>query len=447
MKAALADIEKGKVAPVYLIYGDEDFLVRDALDRVINLLLPEGDSGLHLFYLDGENDLAERICEALLAPPLIPGRKVVVVRNTRLFHSRASTPQLIAKAVEDMDSDPLQTVKNFVSAMRMAGWALDDLRDSGWKKISDREWKKISDASEGDRAKWLPRMIELCDQYGVDPGTHGEKNEKELEAVLRRGIPENNCLVLTAASADRRKSLFKAVSETGIVLHFSRVKSEARQRDIAVEVSREILSKEGKGFAAGAFSALGRKTGFDPEKTISEVRKLVAFAGDKTYIDESDVEAVIEKSRENSVFSLASLIMEKKTGETLAVLRDLLDKGVHYLMILSVIIREMRLLLQARILIDAGKPASFDSGMPFDRFQRTVFTQITERSQSGGPEGDLGGLHPYVVYQLMKNCVRFSTKELISILDRLLETDIAMKTTGRDPQLLLERLVLDLCRA
>jgi len=72
LKTILGDIGRGKTAPCYLIYGDEDYLVEDAMNRIIDGILPPGQKDLNLFHLEGEDEDIDAICNSLLTPPLIP---------------------------------------------------------------------------------------------------------------------------------------------------------------------------------------------------------------------------------------------------------------------------------------------------------------------------------------------------------------------------------------
>jgi DNA polymerase III delta subunit len=50
-----------------------------------------------------------------------------------------------------------------------------------------------------------------------------------------------------------------------------------------------------------------------------------------------------------------------------------------------------------------------------------------------------------VVFNALRNSTRFSYGELMGHLERVLAVDSAMKSTGQDPRLLLERLLIEIC--
>ena len=53
--------------------------------------------------------------------------------------------------------------------------------------------------------------------------------------------------------------------------------------------------------------------------------------------------------------------------------------------------------------------------------------------------------HPYVMYNALRNSRRFSWDELMGCMDRLVETDITLKSSAAQPRLVMERLVIELC--
>ena len=66
--------------------------------------------------------------------------------------------------------------------------------------------------------------------------------------------------------------------------------------------------------------------------------------------------------------------------------------------------------------------------------------------QDGPGKGTtLANQHPYVIYNALRNSARYPLGELLSRMRRVLAADVAMKSAGQEPRLLLERLLIDLC--
>ena len=447
LDAVLAEFKRGRISPCYLLYGEEEFRLRDALDKITAALIPDArDRELNLFVTDGEHEDVGSLCESLITPPLLPGRKVVVVRDTRLFQSKDVLAPLIGRIRERLEPDPARAAADFMQFLTLTGMQLDDLRDGGWRKIDDEAWRRIVPDDDGEaRETWLPRAVELCVSRGAVPAKEGTEETDRLERVLTGGMPEGNCLILTAENVDRRKKLFKTVSAVGRVLSFSKVKGEARQRHAVQEMADGLLARTGKRLSTGAWAALGRKTGFELRESLGAIETLITYTGEKTQIEAEDVEAAIGRTKEETVFELTGALDERKLTTALQSLKALLDQGEPPLMIFAMIVREIRLLFQAKLLIASGRLGTFQPGIDYGLFQKSVYPAVRKIAGEGEDAIALASQHPFVVYQALKNAGRFSPAELAGYMERLARTDLALKTTAQDPRRLLERLLIAVC--
>jgi len=450
LKQAIRDGERGILRPSYLLYGEEEFLIADALATLINILLPETDRDLNLFFMEGEQVDMEGLCHSLLTPPLIPGRKVVVVRNTRVFQSTHVSPAVIREIRENMTADPDRAAMDFMHFLRLTGWRLDDLKDGGWKKIRDDEWQKaVPEDSGDDRGTWLPGIIDMCLQHGITQGSAVPGDERLYE-ILKSGLPEGNHLIMTAGAVDKRKKIFKAIAEAGKVFHFPRIKTEYRKKKVLMDTMRNVLADAGKTVTPAAWLVMGRKTGFDAACSVAALEKLITYTGEKTVIEEKDVEEAVGKTKEGTLFDLTGALAAKDLPRALVALKELFDQGVHHLAILAMIIREIRFLLHAGMFVRSGKIESFDPKMEYGGFQKRVYPLIKSWTEGAGKKETGGGefvrQHPYVMYQAFIHSCRFSFADLVEYMEELVAMDIAMKSTARDPILLIERFLCEVCR-
>jgi DNA polymerase-3 subunit delta len=447
LDAVLAELKRGKSVPCYLLCGDDEFSLHDALDKLTQALIPAAqDREFNLFVTDGEQEDIDRLCESLITPPLLPGRKVVVVRNTRLFQSRNVLTPLIRRIKERLEAEPARAAADFLHFLQVTGLELDDLRDGGWRKIDDETWRRIVPDDGGEaRDTWLPRAVELAVGLGSEPAKERPEETDRLEAILTGGMAEENCLVLTAEAVDRRKKLFKTIASVGKILSFTKVKGEARQQQALQEMADEVLKRAGKRLSPGAWSTLGQKTGFDLRESIGAIGKLITYAGDKTQIEAEDVEAVVGRTKEDTIFDLTGALSARNLVFALKTLHELLDQGLHPQMIMTMIVREIRFLFQAKLLIASGRLGAFQPNMDYGRFQKSVHPAVKKLGGNGTDAIAIATQHPFVVYQALKNAGRFTRAELAGFLDLLVRTDLALKTTGQDPRLLLERILIAVC--
>ena len=446
LENVLSDIKKGKIAPCYLLYGEEEYLIQDAFHKILDLIIPPVDRTLNLYSVDGHQENIDDICLALLTAPLIHGRKIVAVKDTSLFQSKKIVPSLIKKIRDNLESNPSRAGGDFLQLLKLAGWKLDDLRDDGWKRITDEEWQKNVPGDSGeDREKWLPKIVDICAELGLKSATSGEDMES-LSRVIAGGLPEGNHLILSAREVDKRKQLFKHIAETGEALYFPHAKGENRQKFLLLETAQDLLSLRGKKLSPDAWQAIGGKTGFDLRKSMAALEKLIIHTGDKPVIDAGDVEEAVGKTKEDTVFDLTTALVERNLPQSLTVLQDLLEQGLHYMVIMKMIMREIRLLLYAKLLVMSGNLESYNSSMDYSRFQGRVYPTI---KAMGGKEkngvGNISGQHPYVIYKLLKSSGNFSYEDLIRHMEYLVGMEVSLRSTGRDPKLVLERFFVEVC--
>lgn len=447
MEKTLANLKKGIIAPCYLLYGDQEYLVSENLNKIIDLLIPAEDRDFGLFYLDGENTDIDSLIENILTPSLLGSGKVIVVRNTTIFTSKEDLSKLVQKIRGNMTENPAKAAKYFLTFLKIAGLSFEDLQNSGWQKITDDEWNKIvkGDAGE-DRQKWLPRILEICLAAGLTDASVADKTER-LEEILRDGLPAGNCLVLTAEDVDKRKKLYKIIAELGVVLHFGEVKNEAVRKETLQKQAQQLMDSCGKKLSPAAWVALGKKTGFDLRRSMSELEKLISFVGDRPVVEKDDVDEAIGRTKEDDIFALTTALSEKNQLAALEALKNLLDQGIHHLIILTMIVREVRLLLQARVLADSGKLPKFTNSMEYGWFQRNLYPAIGELNNSPVKrDGLIFSQHPFVVYNALRNCTRFTYPRLVNLLDELLELERSFKSSASDPQLLLEMFLVKTCK-
>jgi DNA polymerase III delta subunit len=107
-------------------------------------------------------------------------------------------------------------------------------------------------------------------------------------------------------------------------------------------------------------------------------------------------------------------------------------------MILAMLAREIRTLLQARLLLETAPRIAWQAGMDYGRFQKALFPEIKERLGTATP-------HPYVIYQALGHAGCFSRESLIRHIETLVDMDLAMKSTSKDARLMLERFLIRVC--
>lgn len=84
---ALRQIKAGNILPVYLLYGEEAYLMRQMEHLIIDALLAPDEREMNLTILDHDPEEKELV-NLIETIPFMGGKNVIVVRGTALFKSR-----------------------------------------------------------------------------------------------------------------------------------------------------------------------------------------------------------------------------------------------------------------------------------------------------------------------------------------------------------------------
>ena len=204
----IAQLEQGNIAPVYLLHG-EDYLVKSALTRLIETLIPESQQNTNLQVVDGSQADFRAILDSVNTFSLFSGRKVVVVQDSRIFYSRSNLPAVFAK------SEQAYQVGNVEGAARLlfevlayAGWSLTDVAGGAWRDIPADLWQQaVGVDQDKQKMEWLEAVVDHASSKEMEvPRRHDDASL--LEEALLQGFPSEQCLVLTTDTVDKRRSLY-----------------------------------------------------------------------------------------------------------------------------------------------------------------------------------------------------------------------------------------------
>jgi DNA polymerase-3 subunit delta len=103
-----AEIRNGKVKPVYLITGDEDFLTDKLLTALKKKVLTAGCEEVDSYYSDRSSSgiSFDELRERIYTPPFISMRRLTIIKNTGLFSQSGSDAQekivMLRKIIEEI---------------------------------------------------------------------------------------------------------------------------------------------------------------------------------------------------------------------------------------------------------------------------------------------------------------------------------------------------------
>lgn len=246
-----AALAREELYPLYFLYGDETFLIDEALAGLEKLALDEGlrDFNFNAFY--GDDADGPRIRDAVETLPMMAPQRMVVVKEAQ------------------------------------------DLSESDWEAL----------------APLFDAPIDSC------------------------------VLVFVANKVDKRKKYIKRALETGVVVEFKR----PFDNQIPEWITR-IARKHGVKLGRDASALLHQLVGSNLTDLNMEMRKLVAFLGERKQAEPEDILNIVSRARLESVFDLTDAIGANARARALVCLANLLDHGQNEVGILALVSRHVRIL-------------------------------------------------------------------------------------------------------
>ncbi len=447
LEGLLATIKKGNVSPVYLLYGDE-FLYKSAFKAIIDCLIPKSDRVLNYEVIDGRTENIHDTVERLNTFPMIPTRKVIAVRESKIFVSKRDAEAILAKSGAAIDDKEYRKAAlYFFDALALTGWSLSDVKDGGWRNISDTDWEKhFGFKRDVEKLDWLDDVIKYAVDQRIPLPTYQDDLSILEELLLKEGLPADNILVINTSFVDRRRTLYKTIKEIGTVVDCS-VPSGTRSADRKALFSlfkmkmESILKEHGKSMDHTGLSGLLDKTGYDLRRFVSELEKVIHYVGSRKKITVSDINEVTKRTREDPLYELGNLIGERDAEQCLAVLLNLLENNFHPLQVHAAVVSQMRKLILAKDFMQRDHGRGWKSGLSYAAFQSIILPEI----KKSVADGFMSTAHPFVLYKTLLQAENFKLEELLRAMSLLLDAEGRLKLSYQSPGIVMEQLILGIC--
>ena len=256
------------------------------------------------------------------------------------------------------------------------------------------------------------RLIVLED---ADKLTQGD--QLIIANYLKRPV-DSSCLVCLGEKFDQRKRFYQAFKKKGEIVTFN----PPGQRE-AQALVKEIEEREGKKVSSPALAELLERFQGDLDHLKNEMEKLILFIHPRKIIERKDVVEITGQGKGEGTFDFLALWRKKEVGKALFVLGHLLRKGEHPLGIHALMVREVRILLEIKAL---GKQASPARVIP-----------LAFKGKNPSSSYWLAKAREYII--AAKN---FNLSELFSLCRLLWEEEYAIKKGMDNPELALEKIII-----
>lgn len=445
----VTDIQQGKRAGVYLLFGDE-FLAREGAQAIVDALVPKTDQPLSVETVGDE--AAASVPGRLRTIPLLGGVKVVVVHDTKAFVSKQNVAELYKRSRDAWDDGDLQrAMRLLLQATGAAGRDRAFLEGAARDGVPDAVWRELFSCDATDEAvRWLQETVSHAVAEGKDVSdTAGAATAQVYEDILKQRIPPGAVLILTAETVDQRRALFKRIAESGVVVDCGVRAGKTGETQMKPDLARAritaTVARAGKRIDDDAIAAIVERTGFSVRVLDSEIEKAILYVGSRAVVRTADVHAVLSNSREAGIFDLTNALEMRDTTSALRALRALAVQREPAPAILGMIAGTLRGLMVARAVLDRRLDGGLDAGLTFGAFQSRVLARLHVDAESDdGSTAKLRAMHPFRAFNLLKAAVRFTEPDLLRGLGATHDADLAMKG-GHPEGIVLESLVISIC--
>ncbi len=312
-----------------------------------------------------------------------------------------------------------ETYQRNLAASAIADLAL---KDAQLREFNESEVSLLSDSVESalGAADQLPmmgtrRVVKVADvvvSTNAQSCNLKEKSEASLERYLKDPA-ESTVLIFVADEIDKRLKLSRLLIEHSVAVEFARL-TEPELYQFAKEKVRDLGSTADEKAVRQIVALVGN----DLRKLTLEIEKLSVAAHPDNVITFDLVDRLVPTSRELSNFELTDHLLSNQRTRALQILRELLDDGAEPLMILGLIGSNFHRLLLAKELMNEG--------LPRPEVARTLRLPYSKQE-------------PFLA-----TARRTDREKFARILNRIADTDLAIKTSMGTPRLQIEMLVCEL---
>lgn len=242
------------------------------------------------------------------------------------------------------------------------------------------------------------------------------KSENELGeglvSYIKQMAPTTVLVLVDDSKISRHNPLLKKLSPLAKVKTFPLL----RGRGLAAWIQQRV-SEEGGSITSEAVGLLAELIGGNLWAMNNEIQKLLLYTQGRT-IAEEDVRQLVSYAQEANIFVLVDAVVEGQVQKAQLTLYRLYQEGDSPTHILVMITRQFRLITQAREL---------DLGLSRQQIQ-----------------DKLGLTSNYALDKTLSQAKLYDFEHIKRAYDKLLETDLAIKTGKYNDQLALELLVAEL---
>lgn len=448
----IAEIEKGKLPPMILVGGNNEFLVDHAFVAIREALLAK-NPGLAVESFGETSDLTV-VIDAYRTFSLFARPRLLVVPEVNAFISRKELLATYEKAATDWktaktDRKRDSALAKFLHTLGLVGLDTDMTEGEIARGLGVEPSQALSD------------MLAVA-KAGGKRASRGETDAALLaEAANGGGAPATTLLMRTGALPDASATI-DAIDRAGAVVACDL--SREQVPTVLTRAIREVEEESGAAFDDAAVAAMRQRLGIDRmladkfSKEIPDIRlfmneamRLATYAGEGKRVTAAIVNQQLAEVAGGARFEFASLVTEGKPVEAVAKLRDLVAQArrddpstpveVAVGRFIFPLADEIRQMLGIQSFcrqrgIDAKR------GIPYPMFKDRLADEINAYLTGHGIAKQKA--HPFPLHKRFEASRRYREQQLVDALAELARLEVSRKSGGTAAELGLEIAVLRL---
>ena len=245
----------------------------------------------------------------------------------------------------------------------------------------------------------------------------GKLNEKDSESLIKYLENPNSLtsiIFICNEKLDARKKLTKLLKEKYEIISIPALKYyevENRVVKYLQKLNYKIDQETVKYIVSNSLN--------NYDLVMNEVEKIILYYNEPCFIKRQDVENIISKSINTNNFLFVDALIDGDLEKSLALLNDLKTMKVEPTVLISLIARDIRIMLNIKILLEQNKR------------EYEILNELK--------------LMDWQLEKYLKKVFPYKKKELEEWLVKLTELDLKIKSGKLDKYYALELLILDIC--
>ena len=259
----------------------------------------------------------------------------------------------------------------------------------------------------------LVRDFKLLDGTKIKGFT--EEDEKAFVEYLKV-LPDSCMLVLTSETVDKRKKIYKVISECGSAYDFCELDErslksfiEKRFREAGKSAKSQVIAE-----LIAASGYYDKDTDYTLYHLVNDLKKIIAHTEDSE-IKPGDVEETVSGNLDRNVFSMVDALGRDRKDEAFQLLHNLLFSGEKEYKLLALICSQFETMLSVK--------------------------EMKEEGRSFAEMHDLLNIHEFRIKKASMLSEKYSLTHLRKVLKSAYEIDKNIKTGLLDSSLALEMFI------